>query len=317
MRGCKRRKILHAAFVVLAFVAAWALFTTRNLELDIAILHELVPVLHRSQVNGRQPIWLVAIISAAPAQRRRNIIRATMQQAYTDPLVEFRFVISDPTDTWMPLIEHENRSYGDIIMLSHLEESPKIANTIKFVEFLLHTTSTGENAARDLPPLPAWQFVSKVDDDSFVAIPAFYQRYLLPLLEARGDAIARPDLDVLIGRKLQARWPRPYNYPGGQFYTVSRKTAETVVRQYTQHPITDEPEDVLIGRLLHEAGQKIEINELTNPVAFDFDNDIRDPWAWSHNISGFQALNPHKMKDDELYLRVAREMLKWHPDWGH
>ena len=308
MRLSKRRPIVLWIGLVAAAVLCLVLFM---------IPYEHLPNLPHvitSYSKKPQPIWLVATISAASSQRRRNIIRATMHKAYSSPNITFRFVISNPTDLWMPLIQHENDTFGDLIMLPHLKESPQLANTIKTVEFLTY-------AFKSLGFL--WKYMSKVDDDSFVALTCFYEQYLVPLLELEKETSSRNHNQsetematphVLIGRKIMG-W-RQYPYPGGQFYTLSRQTAKAVVSRYSTNPIKDEDEDVLIGRLLYEAGEEFDVTELMNPVAFDYDAINGDEWAWSHNITGPDALNPHKMKEDEVYLKVAEQMLALHPGHG-
>ena len=183
-------------------------------------------------------------------------------------------------------------------MLSHLEETGHLANTIKSVECLKHLVHSGER----------WQFVSKMDDDSFVAIPTFYRQYLEPLLR-EAPATTGPDHTV-IGRRLQGE--RPYPYPGGQFYTLSWDMVNEIVKQYEAYPVDDEDEDVLIGRLLNEAGVTFDVTELENPVAFDYDAENDDMWAWSHNIKE-ESINPHRLKTDTVYLDVAAQMLALHP----
>lgn len=240
--------------------------------------------------------WLIATMSAAKSQRRRNIIRATMGRAYSNPSFTLRFVISNPGDTWLPVIQHENKTFGDIIMLSHLEETHHLANTIKSVECLKHIVHSGQT----------WRFVSKMDDDSFVALPTFYRQYLQHLFL---EGSTTPG-NTVIGRRLQGE--RPYPYPGGQFYTLSWEAINAIVKQYETYPVEDEDEDVLIGRLLHEAGETFEVTELENPIAFDYDAENDDKWAWSHSITE-ESINPHRLKDDLLYLEVAAQMLVLHP----
>ena len=77
-----------------------------------------------------------------------------------------------------------------------------------------------------------------------------------------------------------------------------------LVHLYTLNPIADEHEDVLIGRLLNESGESWELVELDNRKAFDYDEKNTDVWAWSHAVLE-GAINPHKMKDDQTYLKVA------------
>lgn len=281
-------------------VAVFALFS-----LICVFLLQLFDFRHLLSLETGQnvkPQWLIATMSAATSQRRRNIIRATMGKAYSNPSFTLRFVISNPSDVWLPVIKHENETYGDIIMLSHLEETSHVANTIKSVECLKHLVHSGQK----------WQMVSKMDDDSFVALPTFYRQYLEPLLLIEGPAADATSTTghAIIGRRLQGE--RPYAYPGGQFYTLSWETVNTIVAQYDTYPVLDEDEDVLIGRLLNEAGVMFEVTELANPIAFDYEAENGDKWAWSHNITE-ESINPHRLKTDVVYLDVAAQMLVLHP----
>lgn len=281
-----------------------------NLRVAVVLLFSLIAAL-LFQLPGSQqwlslntgkheePRWLIATMSAATSQRRRNIIRATIGKAYSNPSFTLRFVISNPGDIWLPVIEHENKTFGDMIVLSHLEETGHLANTIKSVECLKHLVHSGET----------WRFVSKMDDDSFVALPAFYRHYLEPLLLEEKTITTGSD-HAVIGRRLQGE--RPYPYPGGQFYTLSWGMVSAIVKQYEAYPVEDEDEDVLIGRLLNEAGVNFDVTELENPVAFDYDAENDDKWAWSHNITE-ESINPHRLKTDIVYLDVAAQMLALHP----
>jgi hypothetical protein len=63
------------------------------------------------------------------------IIRLTWQRLYKDVPITTRFVLANPGPVWGPLIEAENATYGDIIVLRHLEESSEVANSVKAMEF--------------------------------------------------------------------------------------------------------------------------------------------------------------------------------------
>lgn len=240
-----------------------------------------------SILGRHEPIWLIATMSAAHSQRRRNVIRATWQTMYYHPAITTRFVISDPGELWMPLIQHENKTYGDIIALSHLEENAQIANTIKSVELLRYLATCGHT----------WRFVSKLDDDSFLEVPRFYRQFIHPHLKAHDRN------KTFIGRRMYHTHPE-FEYAGGQFYTMSWDLVLVLAQLYSHHPVIDEHEDVLNGALLHEAGELFDFVELDNSQAFDFDETNADMWAWSHRI-GSGAINPHKMKNDSTYLKVA------------
>lgn len=251
-------------------------------------------VSHQELQQERQPTWLLATISAYFSQRRRNIIRATWQTLYASPAFSTRFVIAKPSPLWQPLIKHENDTYGDLIVLESLEESAERANTIKSVEFLKHVVEGGAETS--------WKFVSKIDDDSFLSAEQFHREFLLPRMDQRhADSNG-----TLIGRRLE-RSDRNFSTPGGQFYTLSWDLVQLVAETHTKNPISDVPEDVLIGRLLYEAEARFEFVELDDSRAFDVSDDLHRLSKEKKDLGPMDsaALNPHKMKDDETYLRVA------------
>ena len=82
---------------------------------------------------------------------------------------------------------------------------------------------------------------------------------------------------------------------------------ELVAETHGRNPISDLPEDVLIGRLLYEAGAQFEFVELDDSRAFDVSDDLQRLSKEKEALGPMDgaAINPHKMKDDETYLRVA------------
>ena len=270
------------------------------------------------------PSWLIATISSAHNIQRRMIIRETWQSLYSDPaLWTTRFVISRAANpTWQSIIEAENQTFGDIIQLSHLEATGHVANTVKTIEFFKHLTASGQN--REQTPvneksqsnednltqswsenqLRKWKFVSKIDDDSFLDARNFWIRYLMPLQDSNRTIIART-----------LRRPN-YTHPGGQFYTLTSDMVSLVADLHTKNPISDAPDDVLVGRLLYEAGESWTHVDLPNPVVFNYDDKqlLEEEKAfasadanlegWLHAV-GPQAINPHKLKNDATYVKVA------------
>ncbi len=258
------------------------------------------------QEQQQQPTWLLATISAYFSQRRRNIIRATWQTLYHNPAFDTRFVIAKPSPLWQPLISHENDTYGDLIVLEDLEESAEVANTIKSIEFLKHLLAESKAPGAST----TWKFISKIDDDSFLSAERFYQEYLLPRMHHyQQQQQKRVDNDdgTLIARRL-TRSDRNFSTPGGQFYTLSWDLARLVAETHTRNSITNLPEDVLIGRLLYEADARFDFVELDDSQAFDVTDDLKRLSKEKEDLGPMDAdaINPHKMKDDETYLRVAK-----------
>lgn len=232
------------------------------------------------------PVWLIATMSPAHSQLRRNIIRATWQTLYPNPAITFRFVLSDPEELWMPLIHHENATYGDLIVLRDLEESYRVANTVKSIHFFQYLAKQGSS----------WKFVSKMDTDAFLDVPSFYRTFIAPHL----DLPAHP---IMIGRPFYYGDPQ-YIFPSGSLYTLSWDLVLTLVRLYDANPIEGENEDLLVGRLLHDAGESFDFVELDSSTTFDLDEKNWDKQAWEHRVMD-GAMVPHQLKDDETYLRVA------------
>lgn len=305
------QRILFLFLSALILIFLTALTFIRRPGLNIITIHSpyhYCPCPHQyhgslSQPEPQQnPVWLLATISAYFAQRRRNIIRATWQTFYPNPAFDTRFVLAKPPPLWQSLIKHENDTYGDLIILEHLNETNETATTIKTVEFLKHLiASSNANGVE-----PSWKFVSKIDDDSFLSAEQFYQEFLLPRLNLKQRRPAKVT-GTLIARPL-VRSDRNFTLPGGQFYTLSWDLVHIVAKTHHKNPITDVLEDPLIGGLLYEAGARFDFVELNDCRAFDVTENLIRLSQEKEDLGPINcaAINPHKMKTDEIYLRVAQ-----------
>jgi hypothetical protein len=227
---------------------------------------------------------LIATPCAAEKISRRAIFRSTWQNLYKNENITFRFVLGQIDPLFAPVIQIENETYGDIISLPWLQETHYIANSVKSVEFFRFLIESNLK----------YDFVSKMDDDSFLNVPAFWNEFLEPRLLSEDSYIFGRDC---------SQWSN-FIYPGGQFYTLSWNIVEILVQAFAQNPQTDVPEDLLVGNLLHEAHANFTFVNLDNRQAFDWVQYDDDPNAWGHKVLE-GAINPHGMKLDEEYLRVA------------
>lgn len=281
------------------------LFSTVILIALTLPISDIYLVAFASSKSQADPLWLIATITSVQAVQRRMVIRATWQKLYqNNSLYTPRFIISNAGPLWDTVIATENATFGDIIQLSHLKEDRWTANTIKSVEFFKHVINNTANQ---------WRFISKIDDDSFLDVPRFYQQYLQPLLSV-DQATLMPFADhIAIGRTL---YRENFTYPGGQFYTLTKDVVRLLAEQHAANPINDLDEDVLVGKLLEESGAQWTHIDLPNTVAFDYQaKDLKfqgqafakedaDLSSWTHAV-GPQSINPHKMRDTETYLQVA------------
>ncbi|KAE9965914.1 hypothetical protein BLS_007312 [Venturia inaequalis] len=262
-----------------------------------------------------RPRWLVATMSPYFAIQRRTVIRETWQKLYRNTsTTEMKFVLANPDPDWDDIIAAENATHGDIIILHHLDENAKTANTIKTVEFFKHLTLNEEQTKR-------WTFISKVDDDSYLDAKTFYNQYLQPLM-TYNSSVVMLDEDIptvpaiVIGKKLHLP-DANFDYPSGQFYTVSWDMATLMSTMQLKLNITTD-EDVLVGKLLSLSEVPYTLIKLPYWEAHEIQwtgvkVDGRDTvWAdekmnlntWTHPI-GPSSINPHRMKDDKGYMMVA------------
>lgn len=146
------------------------------------------------------PNWLIATMTPVQSITRRSIIRSTWQKhAASNPDIRCVCFIGQPTPDWNPMIQAENKTYGDLVTLS-IEDTAYNAN--KAIEFFKHL--------RDTSPADSWKFVTKLDDDSYLSAADFYTRYLLPNMDKER---------LMIGRDMLGR-DKGFQYPGEQMYTL-------------------------------------------------------------------------------------------------
>lgn len=246
--------------------------------------------------------WLILTMVRANHYQRRHIMRNTWQKLYGGRgLFDAKFVIADPGSYWRALIEQENATYGDIIMLEHEHETKKWAGTVKTMEAFRHVV---ENSAKP------YTFVSKLDEDSFLDARTFHDVWLAPRV-VNGTVPG-----TYIGRKRQYAYP--FKFADGQFYTLSWDLVTRILELWDANPIDDEHEDVLNARLLYEAEIRYNITTLPPRAAFDYDREgeAGDGTAWANPLhfvdtdSGSHAIAagsviPAGLDDDGLYLAVA------------
>jgi len=253
----------------------------------------LAVLLHLKEPPTKEPTWLIWTSSAAHLRQRREIIRSTWQALYRSVPFEALFVIGTPSEEWLPVIKQENDTYGDMIMLESPGDDGEFARTLKPFEMFKYLKSHAANSGK------SWNFISKIDDDSFLDAGTFRNEFLLPLQSSERTIISRV-----------VQYGRPHAFPGGQFYTLTWDLVELVADLYenTSWNLTqamyDVPgkrlakrhEDFMVADLLIEAGERFEYAELGDERAFDI--------LVQGNVTE-KAINPHKMKTDEQYLWVA------------
>lgn len=258
---------------------------------------------HKPEGN---PPWLIGTSISVHAFQRRQLIRGTWQRLYNDPTRwTTRFFMSNATELLRPLIQAENETYGDLVMLEQLKDTKETATSIKPFEWFNYIVSQGES----------WEFVTKMDEDSFIDAKTFYNKWLEPMRSG-----PEPPSGTLIARTLGPHSQYNFKWPGGQFLTLTYDLVKVLSDFYTEHGVPNglRDDDVLVAYYLDQSGVNYTFTDMPSNIAFDWNRDPRlkegedsawakegtDLMAWSHPV-GEGAINPHKMKDDFDYLKVA------------
>lgn len=102
-----------ALFLVLAYVQPGRLSLQFHPKLPLGLFKE-----------KEKATWLIATMLATWSQQRRNIIRSTWQHTFRN-LGHFDTVsviaLAKDHDLWEPLIRQENATWGDLVLLDHIE----------------------------------------------------------------------------------------------------------------------------------------------------------------------------------------------------
>ncbi|AEO70956.1 32735328-df86-41ad-9e67-04135fb3ccb0 [Thermothielavioides terrestris] len=260
--------------------------------------------------DGRQRPWLGSVICSAFDIERRMLIRYTWMKLFKDVPMDQRFVISNPGPEWMPVIQQENRTFGDLIVLDHLSEDDFTANTIKTVEYYRWLA---EKSPRK------YQFVSKMDTDLFLNARAMYDRKLRPRMAPRNsstDELVATVNHTLVGQFYYDSYHKT-SFPHGAIYTVTWDIVELLPKLQDEFHVVA-GEDLTMAWLLMKARQKVTFVHMNESEKFEFDpKDMRPgertPWArkdtdltssW-HALYGEDVIAVHQLKKDEDWLMVA------------
>jgi hypothetical protein len=274
--------------------------------------------------------------------QRRALVRSTWLRMYRDVPFDYVFVLGNPVfestheEGWVELVQAENRTYGDLVVVDRVYEGAHHANSYKSVEFFRWLARR--------PWMNRYAWVSKVDGDSFVDAKTFFSKYIEPrIISVDDETNADPTTDINKGKNDElitkedakklgmshlpasgvtfiARYVRGWGWewPGGQFYTMSRDLIALLpkLQDLGHNPHPNPGEDIRNAMILKSHGFDYDLVRLPNEEAFDFiDDDARDDgsgWAksnrlqkeWNHAV-GRRAINPHKMKTDQQWMRVA------------
>ena len=264
--------------------------------------------------DGKQHPWLGAVICAAWDIKRRMMIRYTWMKMFKDTVpMDQRFVVSNPGPEWMAIVQQENRTFGDMIVLDHLEEVDFVANTVKTIEFFRWLVDKSPRK---------YEFVSKMDTDLFLNAHGLWTRHLKPRLSSSSGSGSGSDSllhrtvnSTVIGQFFYDDWHRSV-FPHGAIYTVTWDLVELLPSLQDTYNITA-GEDVTMLWLLMSDHHKATLAVLSQAEKFEFDKrdqrSAKTAWARNgtdltavgHAIAGKDVIAIHSLKGDDDFLMVA------------
>ncbi|EGY16548.1 hypothetical protein VD0002_g4899 [Verticillium dahliae] len=249
--------------------------------------------------------WLAVVICAAEEMERRMIIRSSWMRMYGDLPVDTRFVVSNPGPDWTAAVSSENQTFGDMIVLDHLQEDDVTANTVKTLA--LYQWLIDHNHQ--------YEFVSKMDTDLFFNARGFWDRFLEPrLTNSTGRYVSTVERTVIGELYYSHSWDLAF--PHGAMYTMTWDMVELLAGlQRRFHVVTGE--DMAVAMLLLKGRERANFVNFRGTEKFDYlDEDARgDGTAWArcathpeateHAIVGPAPIAVHQLKDKALWFKVA------------
>ncbi|EEY19669.1 predicted protein [Verticillium alfalfae VaMs.102] len=166
--------------------------------------------------------WLAVVICAAEEMERRMIIRSSWMRMYGDLPVDTRFVVSNPGPDWTAAVSSENQTFGDMIVLDHLQEDDVTANTVKTLA--LYQWLIDHNHQ--------YEFVSKMDTDLFFNARGFWDRFLEPrLTNSTGRYVSTVERTVIGELYYSHSWDLAF--PHGAMYTMTWDMVELLAGAFS------------------------------------------------------------------------------------
>jgi hypothetical protein len=225
---------------------------------------------------------LIGISTSVSDFNRRQLIRTHQINPYKKYNITFRFVLANPEPLWWDVINYENKTFNDLIVLGNINDTRDIANTIKQFEFFTYVEKN----------MGLFKFVAKLDSDCFVSITDFWKDFF-------NDTIQELDFAIIA---LFVRDIGKFSWPQGSFEVISWKVMLLLNRLYANVYRTRWDEDIQLAWYLFDAQLNYTQIDFTRDRAYDF-NKGTHPY-FMHDV-GYKAVRIHELKTDKTYLAVA------------
>uniref|UniRef100_L2FZY6 Hexosyltransferase n=2 Tax=Colletotrichum fructicola (strain Nara gc5) TaxID=1213859 RepID=L2FZY6_COLFN len=247
--------------------------------------------------------WLAAVISTASDVERRMLIRSTWMRLYEDVPFDGRFVVSNPGPRWMKVVSRENNTFGDMIVLDHIQEDDVTANTIKTLEF--YKWLVNKSLKYDL--------VSKMDTDLWLNARGFWDRFLQPRLSMNNES-GRFESTInrtVIGELYYSKY-WDLTFPHGAMYTVTWDMVELLSSLQEKFKVVT-GEDMAVGTLMLKGRERASFINFKGSEKFDYDDrDARqDGSAWARKHTHPNSIDHALVEDDPIAVHQLKDEAYW------
>jgi len=202
--------------------------------------------------------------------------------------ITWRFFLSRPDEAYEDLIQSENKTHGDIVILRDIEDTRDNARQRKPFGFFRYVEEQ----------LGKFKYVAKMDDDAFLNIPMFMEMYMT-------EEHLNQDKNI-IARMIKQEVDHNCMEPIGWFYAVSWNLFLVLNDRLAHHHIDRQEEDFEVGLAICQSGVQYNYTLFDVAKAHDLqfvDKPVRnDYWhvAWN------QSLLVHQLKSEFNYVQTTQ-----------
>ena len=256
----------HAAVCLLAIASIILIYCASNLLSDFEVIHE-------TRV-------LIGIFTVLGSVHRRDLLRHFYSQQIIPGYgnVQIVYVIGAP-DQDTAALQVEIANHGDMLVL----DTPENMNDGKTFSFFQHAGMTDH---RQVPP---WDYVMKVDDDSYIDLPKLIET-IHNMTETRTYLGRICNLEGM--PSYEHRWP----YMCGMGYALSWDLAQWIADSQQVYSLRNYTpwEDVTTGYWMSQADKPVKLVDVGDKFHHLSADDDQGPYMRLHTDS----ILVHGLKDE-------------------
>jgi hypothetical protein len=227
---------------------------------------------------------LIGIPTGAYDFQRRALVRSYQIDPYKDKYdITFKFILGNPPLEYMPGLEYENKTYGDILILWDIPDDRQTGRTLKSPEFYKYVEKH----------MPEYKYIGRMDTDCYAELDRFWAKYFNETVQELEFAYVAAYIRTIV-----PQWEAGFlnDWPHGAFYVISWKMMLMFNRFWNLVPREIEYDDQMMGRYNYDTGLNC------TDVKFETEETVE----FSGNLNfNKKVIRVHELKYEMDYIRVA------------